>query len=113
MKLRLTDITSPEEVNQIRSNVKDLEAHLKQLETKMINKDANIKDIMMIIDGISKKDMPDIYSIIKSQKDQILTLKKDHQKIESDKLNKSIYENEIQISIADLKKNHNELKEKV
>lgn len=113
MKLRLTDITSPEEVNQIKSNVKDLETHLKQLETKMSIKAANIQDIMVIIDAISKKDMPDIYSIIESQKDQLLSLKKDHKKIETEKLNKSTQENEIKISITELQKNQKELTEKV
>lgn len=89
MKLKLTEITSPDEVNQIKANVKDLEELIKQLDTKISNKEGSIKDIFAIVDQINKKDMPNIYSVIESQKDIIDSLKKENQRIDLNKLNKS------------------------
>jgi len=113
MKLKLTEITSPEEVNKIKSNVKDLEELVKNLENKINSKEANIKDIMVFIDQINKKDIPNINTIIESQKDQILSLNKEIKRIDSDKLSKSTYENEIKKTMTELQKNQKELKDKV
>jgi len=97
MKLKLTEITSPEEVRKIKLDLNKLEETINTLNSSIEGKEGDINQLQISLNSIRNQEIPSINKVFQNHMLELELLKNENNRIDNQKEDKIKVEEQINL----------------